>query len=573
MSGSAGMSATATPSSRTRKVPVAVTRPIVAASSSHFSRISRTESSRPASATTSIRSCDSERRISYGVIPCSRTGTRATSITTPVPDRPAISTPLEVSPAAPMSWIPTMCPLAISSSEASRSSFSVKGSPTCTCCRLASSSPSESSSDAKVAPWIPSRPVRAPTAMSVLPTPSAVCYRPPKISQKWPSKIAHLQGRAVAAVGGWVRGWRVFRGRIGNLASPLNRGGAVIGREKRVLLRHYLEQGMSKAAIARQLRISRRTVYNWMEAGELDRGVDDKAVRYRPRAPLPSKLDPFREIIRTRLADYPELSAVRLFEEVKMAGYPGGYGQVKRYVRAVRPRDPVEPVVRFETPPGHQAQVDFAEFRLPWGKRHALIVVLGYSRRMWLRFYERQTMMVVIRGIEESFPYLGGVPVELLFDQMKAVVIADGRAGGGCVVANPEFRGFSDHWGFRIRTCRPYRAQTKGKVERPIRYVRNNFFYGRDFVSDDDLNARVGRWLDEVANVRVHGTLKECVSDRFERERPLLGPLAFRPYSPVVPRPEPPESPGRETDERTLPKVDVEQRALRKYAFGEEGAS
>ena len=145
-----------------------------------------------------------------------------------------------------------------------------------------------------------------------------------------------------------------------------------------------------------------------------------------------------------------------------MAGYPGGYGQVKRYVRAVRPRDPVEPVVRFETPPGHQAQVDFAEFRLPWGKRHALIVVLGYSRRMWLRFYERQTMMVVIRGIEESFPYLGGVPVELLFDQMKAVVIADGRAEGGCVVANPEFRGFSDHWGFRIRTCRPYRAQTKG---------------------------------------------------------------------------------------------------------------
>ena len=213
-------------------------------------------------------------------------------------------------------------------------------------------------------------------------------------------------------------------------------------------------------------------------------------MRYRPRAPQPSKLDPFKEIIRTRLADYPELSAVRLFDELKAAGYPGGYGQVKRYVRAVRPRDPVEPVVRFETPPGHQAQVDFTEFRLPWGKRHALIVVLGYSRRMWLRFYERQTMMVVIRGIEESFPYFGGVPVELLFDQMK-----------------------------------------------------------------------------------VHGTLKERVSDRFERERPLLGPLASRPYSPVVPRPEPPQTLGRETDEPALPKVDVEQRALRKYALGEGGSS
>ena len=265
-----------------------------------------------------------------------------------------------------------------------------------------------------------------------------------------------------------MRGWRVFQGRIGKLASPFNEGSAVIGREQRVLLRHYLEQGMSKAAIARHLRISRRTVYNWIEAGELDRGADDKAVRYRPRAPQPSKLDPFKEIIRTRLADYPELSAVRLFDEVKAAGYPGGYGQVKRYVRAVRPRDPVEPVVRFETPPGHQAQVDFAEFRLPSGKRHALIVVLGYSRQMWLRFYERQTMMVVIRRIEESFPYFGGVPVELLFDQMKAVVIADG------------------------------------------------------------------------------------------------------PYSPVVPRPEPPETLGRETDERALPNVDVEQRALRTYALGEE---
>ena len=105
----------------------------------------------------------------------------------------------------------------------------------------------------------------------------------------------------------------------------------MIGREKRVLLRHYLEQGMSKAAIARHLRISRRTVYNWIEAGELDRGVDDKAVRYPPRAPLPSKLDPFKEIIRTRLADYPELSAVRLFEEVKAAGYPGGYGVFRRF--------------------------------------------------------------------------------------------------------------------------------------------------------------------------------------------------------------------------------------------------
>ena len=296
----------------------------------------------------------------------------------------------------------------------------------------------------------------------------------------------------------------------------------MIGKEKRVLLRHYLEQGMPKAEIARHLKISRRTVYNWIEAGELDRGADSKAVRYGPRPRRPSKLDPYKGIIDARLAEYPKLSAVRLFNEVQAAGYGGGYGQVKRYVREVRPREPVEPVRRFETPPGHQGQVDFADFRLPWGKRHALIVVLGYSRRMWLRFYERQTMPVVMRGLEASFAYFGGVPSELLFDQMKAVIIGDKRDEGGRLIENPEFLRFSRHWRFRIRSCRPYRAQTKGKVERPIRYIRDNFFYGQEFVSDDDLNARILLWLDGVANVRIHGTLRERVADRFDRERPYL---------------------------------------------------
>ena len=112
----------------------------------------------------------------------------------------------------------------------------------------------------------------------------------------------------------------------------------MIGREKRVLLRHYLEQGMSKAAIARHLGISRRTVYNWIEAGELDRDADSRAVRYGPQPQRSSKLDPYKGIIDARLAAYPKLSAVRLFNEVRAAGYPGSYGQVKRYVLGVRPK-------------------------------------------------------------------------------------------------------------------------------------------------------------------------------------------------------------------------------------------
>ena len=126
--------------------------------------------------------------------------------------------------------------------------------------------------------------------------------------------------------------------------------------------------------------------------------------------------------------------------------------------------------------------MDFAEFRFPWGKRVALLVVLGYSRLLWLKFYPRQTLATVISGIEEAFAYLGGVPDELLFDQMKAVILDDQRPEGGKLLEHPEFLRFAHHWGFRSRACRPYRAQTKGKVERPVRYVRGNFVYGREFV-------------------------------------------------------------------------------------------
>ena len=119
--------------------------------------------------------------------------------------------------------------------------------------------------------------------------------------------------------------------------------------------------------------------------------------------------------------------------------------------------------MRFETAPGRQGQVDFAHFRLPWGKRYALIVVLGYSRLLWVQFYTRQTMKALMHGLESSFSYFGGVPRELLFDQMKAVVIEDGRYDDGALVENPEFMRYAYHWNFRIRACRPYRAQTKGK--------------------------------------------------------------------------------------------------------------
>jgi transposase len=341
-------------------------------------------------------------------------------------------------------------------------------------------------------------------------------------------------------------------------------GDAMIGRETRMLLRHYLAQGASKSALARQLGISRDTIHRWIRSGDLERDLDTAAVRYGPRRPLPTKLDAYKATIETRLAAYPELSAVRLLDEIRAAGYAGSYTQLKAWVRQIRSTPPPAPVIRFETPAGRQAQVDFARFVFPWGVRYALLVVLGYSRLLWCRFYRRQDMRTLIDGLEEAFRTFDGVPQELLFDQMKAVITRDLRLEGGALVRNLEFLRFAHHWSFTPRACRPYRAQTKGKVERPVRYLRDNFAYGRTFLNDGDLDQQRRQWLDDVANVRVHATTRERPRDRFDPdERLLLHPLASRPYTSLVlpdpPRPARPLSTAR-------PLVAVEKRPLAVYA-------
>ena len=339
------------------------------------------------------------------------------------------------------------------------------------------------------------------------------------------------------------------------------------GWERLVLLRHLLDEGLPKTEIAERLGVSRGLIYHWLRTGQLDQDVDALCVP-RVRRAGPTKLDPYKAIITARLETYPELSAVRLFEEVRAAGYPGGVAQLQVFVRQVRPRPPAEEVVRFETPPGHQAQVDFASFRFPWGKRHAFLLVLGYSRLLWLQFYARQTMATVIEALEAAFTYLGGVPRELLFDQMRSVVVDDQRADGGRVLENPEFLRFATHWGFRIRACRPYRAQTKGKVERPVRYVRDNFAYGREFLGDGDLNAQALLWLDATANGRVHGTTHEAPRTRFERdERAVLQPPPAGRYTPValLPHRRTRSSPAGGAPRAGHPVVEVERRPLAAY--------
>lgn len=337
------------------------------------------------------------------------------------------------------------------------------------------------------------------------------------------------------------------------------------GWERLVLLKHLLEQGLKKTDIAARCGVSRRSIYHWIKTGQLDRDVDE-FVAVRVRNARPAKLEAYKPVILQRLETYPELSAVRLWDEIRADGYRGGISQLREFVQKVRPRPPVEAIVRFETAPGLQAQVDFAEYRFPWGKRFSLQVVLGYSRLLWVQFYPRQTMQVLMRGLETALAYFGGVPRELLFDQLKAVIVDDQRPNGGKVLENPEFLRFAAHWGFRIRACRPYRAKTKGKVERPVSYIRGNFLYGRDFLGDGDLNAQALTWLEHTANVRVHGTTRESPRERFERdERAVLLPLAARPYQSLVLAPE------RLTRSSPVPRglwphIPVERRPLAAYA-------
>lgn len=329
----------------------------------------------------------------------------------------------------------------------------------------------------------------------------------------------------------------------------------------RVYLRHLLlEAGGSRREAARRAGVGRSTLYRWLEEGLLDVPLETLRAGYGPRPPRPSKLAPYHALIQARLAEFPALQATRLFAECRAAGYPGGYSQLRAFVGTLRPAP--APVVRFETAPGEQAQVDFAHCRLPWGVRYALIVVLGYSRVLWVRFYPRQDLRTLQHGLAACLDAWGGVPRHLLFDQMRSVLTRDDRLAGGGLLTNPECQRFAQHYGFRLRVCRPYRAQTKGKVERPIRYLRGSFLYGRTFVSDADLNAQVAHWLDTVANPRVHGTTGAVPAARFlAEEQARLQPLPMRPYVSLLP-------PARAMPPRPLavPQVVVEHRSLAAYA-------
>lgn len=290
--------------------------------------------------------------------------------------------------------------------------------------------------------------------------------------------------------------------------------------------------GTSMRRIAQSLRISRGRVRRVLQEVEHARTVGTTQGLPQPMLRRGSQLDAYETAITDLLARYPDITAQRVFEELRRLGYQGGYTILSERVRALRPRPVVAPVIRFETGPGVQAQMDYSTYDLDFtdeGRRrvYAFSYILGYSRRQYLHFVESQDFATTIREHIRAFAHLGGVATTCLYDNMKVVVTGydDDEP-----IYNPRFLGFAAHYGFRPVACRPRRAQTKGKVERPFGYVESSLLGGRTFRSLGHLNETTVWWLADVADVHIHRETKARPVDRHAEEQPWLLPLPARPF-------------------------------------------
>jgi transposase len=205
-------------------------------------------------------------------------------------------------------------------------------------------------------------------------------------------------------------------------------------------------------------------------------------------------------------------------------------------VKLLQPPPRPDPVVRFETDPGEQMQADFVVFRRNHERLSAFVATLGFSRMTFVRFVTDETWPTVKVCLEAAFGYFGGVPRELLFDNMKTVVLERNAYGRGQHRLHPGLLALSRDLGFAVRLCRPYRAKTKGKVERFNRYLRESFYNPlvtrlQSHVPLDatTANVEVLKWLRDVANVRIHKGTGERPLDRLAAEQ-----KRFLPYAPAL---------------------------------------
>ena len=276
--------------------------------------------------------------------------------------------------------------------------------------------------------------------------------------------------------------------------------------EIRVLRR----RGLGLRAIARELGCSRTTVKRYLR--------DEAAARYGPRQPRPTKLDAHKAYVLERIAAARPrwIPAVVLLREIRERGYRGGITQLKAFINPLK-QARIDPVVRFETAPGEQMQADFTVIRRGRDPLLAFVATLGYSRATWVRFTTGEEAATLCECVREALQFFGGSPRHVLFDNAKTMVVERDTYGEGKHRWHRQLLALADECGFGLKACRPYRAKTKGKVERFNGYLKGSFLVPLAAtlksaglkLDMNAANAHVGRWLTEVANARIHATTDE----------------------------------------------------------------
>jgi transposase len=290
------------------------------------------------------------------------------------------------------------------------------------------------------------------------------------------------------------------------------------------VLRLGLVEGIAVRAIARRLHLARKTVRKILGRHRAPP---------RPAAgPRGSILDPYEPAIRAVLDDTPEMLAPALLERLRPLGYTGGVTILRDRLRRLRPHGHREAFLTLDFPPGEAMQVDWADFgfALPGVPRRvsAFVAALCYSRRLYIEFTVSQAMGSFLRCMERCMRFYGGTTVAEIFDNMKTVVTSHTAAA---IVFNPRFLDYARARGFAVRACNVRRGNEKGRVERPIGFVRRRFWPGRRFRDLLDLNMQAARWRDDFANGRVHevtGKIPQLVYEHEERR--LLKPVPSTPF-------------------------------------------
>ena len=287
-------------------------------------------------------------------------------------------------------------------------------------------------------------------------------------------------------------------------------------------IKHLKEhEGLTAPQIAAELAIDVRTVRKWLTA----------AFRPKKITPRPSKLDPFKQDIVRMLETHP-YTATQIFQRICEQGFDGGYSIVKRYVRKVRP--PKSPAfLKLSFAPGECAQVDWGSYgAVDVGstrrKLSFFVMVLCYSRMMYVEFTVSQTMEHFLGCHQNAFDFFGSIPKKIMVDNLKSAVLR--RIVGQAPVFNPKYLDFANYYGFTIAPCNVGKGNEKGRVENGVGYVKKNFLAGLNIPDFSAIGPAARNWLDTIANVRIHGETRQKPLDLFEKERPFLNPLPTNPF-------------------------------------------